>query len=334
MAQKKISRKDISNMSFRAFLRASREPYRRLFAYLRPYRMRFFLGILFGALFGVVQGLLILNVHFVAGAIFPDGKSKPPGWLVHWFPQMADLHLSPTLGTVMLICSSIPLLMALRGLCSYLNAYCMLWVSVRVLDDIRKEVFRRTLGQSMEFFNQSKAGDLVQTVFNQTRMAQQALTTIAGDVVKQPISIVTALGMLFYLDWRFTLMSFVIFPLCLLPVMLVSRKVRKAGAREEEEAGQLMVVMTEAFRGHSRSEDACARRILNRGRFNDANAKIMQFIMRWRKALEMAGPMVETVASLRCGGGTRLGVVLQSRLRHLHRIERRHGVALPAVSRR
>jgi subfamily B ATP-binding cassette protein MsbA len=297
MAQKKISRKDISKMSFRAFLRASREPYRRLFAYLRPYRMRFFLGILFGALFGVVQGLLILNVHFVAGAIFPDGKSKPPGWVVHWFPQMADLHLSPTLGTVMLICSSIPLLMALRGLCSYLNSYCMLWVSVRVLDDIRKQVFRRTLGQSMEFFNQSKAGDLVQTVFNQTRMAQQALTTIAGDVVKQPISIVTALGMLFYLDWRFTLMSFVIFPLCLLPVMLVSRKVRKAGAREEEEAGQLMVVMTEAFAG-IRVVKTHAREDFESRRFNDANAKIMQFIMRWRKALEMAGPMVETVASL------------------------------------
>jgi subfamily B ATP-binding cassette protein MsbA len=296
MAQKKISRKDISKMSFRAFLRASREPYRRLFAYLRPYRMRFFLGILFGALFGVVQGLLILNVHFVAGAIFPDGKSKPPAWLLHWFPQATDLHLSPTLGTVILICSSIPLLMALRGLCSYLNAYCMLWVSVRVLDDIRTQVFRRTLGQSMEFFNQSKGGDLVQTVFNQTRMAQQALTTIAGDVVKQPISIVTALGMLFYLDWRFTLLSFVIFPLCLIPVMLVSRKVRQAGAREEEEAGQLMVVMTEAFAG-IRVVKTHAREDFEAQRFNAANKKIMEFIMRWRKALEMAGPMVETVAS-------------------------------------
>ena len=53
--------------------------------------------------------------------------------------------------------------MFLRGLCSYLNSYCMLWCSVRVLDDIRQQVFRHTLGQSMEFFNHQKAGDLVQT---------------------------------------------------------------------------------------------------------------------------------------------------------------------------
>jgi hypothetical protein len=49
MAQPKISRKDISKMSFRDFLRASREPYRRLFSYLKPYRFRFGLGILFGS---------------------------------------------------------------------------------------------------------------------------------------------------------------------------------------------------------------------------------------------------------------------------------------------
>src|SRR3954466_9968588 len=118
----------------------------------------------------------------------------------------------------------------------------MLWVIKRVLDDIRQQVFRPTLGQSMEFFNKSKAGELVQTVFNQTRMAQQALTTISSDLIKQPITIITGLATLFAIDWRFTLTSFIIFPLCLLPVVAVSRKVRKIGALEEDEAGLLMVL--------------------------------------------------------------------------------------------
>ena len=97
---------------------------------------------------------------------------KAGGALVRWFPALAELRLNATGARVLMICASIPLLMLLRGLCGYLNGYCMLWVSVRVLDDIRQQVFRHTLGQAMEFFNQAKAGDLVQTVFNQTRMAQ------------------------------------------------------------------------------------------------------------------------------------------------------------------
>ena len=43
-ASKKVSRKDIAKMSFRDFMRAAREPYRRLFSYLRPYRGRFALA--------------------------------------------------------------------------------------------------------------------------------------------------------------------------------------------------------------------------------------------------------------------------------------------------
>ena len=298
MPSKRITRKDISRMSFGEFLRASQEPYRRLFSYLRAYRGRFLLGILFGALYGAVQGLLVFDVQFVAGAVFSDHKTTRATAIAKWFPQLTHLDLSHGgLGIILLICSTIPALMLLRGLCSYLNSYCMLWVSVRVLDDIRQQVFRHTLGQSMEFFNKSKAGELVQTVFNQTRMAQQALTTIAGDVVKQPISIITALAALFAIDWRFTLVSFVIFPLCLIPVAVVSNKVRKAGAKEEEEAGQLMVVMHEAFAG-IRVVKTHAREDYESARFNRANAQILTFIMRWRKALELSGPMVETIASL------------------------------------
>jgi len=294
---KKLSRKDIGKMSFGDFVRASREPYRRLFSYLTPYRVRFAAGILCGALFGVVQALLVFDVQYVAGAVFPEHKASAGGALVKWFPILAEIRVDAGATTVLLICASIPALMLLRGFFGYLNSYCMLWVSVRVLDDIRTEVFRHTLGQSMEFFNQSKAGDLVQTVFNQTRMAQQALTTISGDIVKQPISIVTGLAALFIVDWRFTLVSFIIFPLCLVPVAIVARKVRKAGAREEEEAGQLMVVMQEAFAG-IRVVKTHAREDYESARFNAANLLIMKFIMRWRKALEITGPLVETIASI------------------------------------
>ncbi len=295
---KKLSRKDISKMSFGAFVKASREPYRRLFSYLTPYRARFAMGILSGALFGIVQAMLIFDVQYVAAAVFDEGhKARKAVAIVKWFPELANLHFTRSIWTVLAICATIPLLMLLRGLCSYLNSYCMLWVSVRVLDDIRQQVFRHTLGQSMEFFNKSKAGELVQTVFNQTRVAQQALTTIASDVVKQPITIVTGLGTLFVIDWKFTLTSFIIFPLCLAPVLIMSRKVRKAGANEEAEAGMLMVIMHEAFNG-VRVVKTHAREDFETKRFNVANRQIMRFVMRWRKAIELSGVAVETIGSL------------------------------------
>ena len=298
MAQKKVTRKDMAKMSFRDFLRASKGPYLRLASYLGPYRGRFLLGMLFGALFGVANGALILLIRAVVPVIFPDSTATAiqlPSWIPLPLPPIQPGHA--TMLEVVLLCSTIPLLMGLRGVFSYLNAYCLLWVSQRVLDDIRQSLFRHMLGQSLEFFNRSKAGELVQIVFNQTRMAQQALTQMAGDIIKQPIAIVSALVALFSTDARFTLLAFTIFPLCLLPVLLIGRKVRKTGAREEEEAGQLMVVMQEAFAG-VRVVKTHAREDYEAERFNEANLKMLRFAMRWRKAQELVTPAVETVASL------------------------------------
>jgi subfamily B ATP-binding cassette protein MsbA len=296
MSSKKISRKDIAKMSLREFLRVSREPYMRLASYLKPYRVRFGLGMLCGALFGVANGGLVFLIKKVVPLVFPDDGAHTltfPSWM----------HLEPitpghaTLVQVILVCATIPALMAIRGLFSYLNAYCLLWVSQRVLDDIRQTLFRHLLAQSLEFFNQAKSGELVQTVFNQTRVAQQALTQIAGDLVKQPIAIISGIVALFLTDARFTMFAFTVFPLCLVPVLVIGKKVRSAGAREEDEAGQLMVVMQEAFAG-VRVVKTHAREDYEADRFNQANLQMLKFAMRWRKAQEMVTPAVETVASL------------------------------------
>jgi ATP-binding cassette, subfamily B, bacterial MsbA len=310
-ATKKISRKDIAKMSFRDFARAAKGPYGRLFSYMRPYMRRFWLGLFFGICFAGANALLLFVVKHAGDLVMPSAETLaelrngggayqhlPPtlrAWAQPGEDGRAPLHF------VVTVCMAIPVIMAIRGLFSYLNAYCVLWVSQRVLDDIRQQVYRRTLGQAMEFFNRQKAGDLVQTVFNQTRVAQQALTGIASDIVKQPVTIISAVAIMVYYDWRFTVAALGLFPLCLLPVLIVSRKVRKSAAREEEEAGQMMVLMHEAF-GGIRVVKTHAREDYEAERFTAANQAMLRFVMKWRKAMELTGPAVETVASIGISG--------------------------------
>lgn len=310
---KKISRKDISKMSTAEFTRAAIGPYRRLASYLKPYKTRFILGILFGALYGIVNGGMVWVIKYVTEQVFAARDAgKEFETIAEKLPQDAEtlgavgkindaiaatggeVGLS---GSILMIAALVPVIMVLRGLCGYLNSYCMLWVSTRVLSDIRTQLFGKMMNQSLDFYNKQKGGELIQTVFNQTRMAQQALTTIASDMVKQPISILSAMVVLFFIDWQFTLVALVLFPLCIVPVTIVGRKVRKAGGKEEQEAGMLMVVMQEAFAG-IRVVKSHGREAHELQKFTSANNKMMELIMRWRKAMEMVGPMVESVASL------------------------------------
>jgi len=298
-------------MSTGEFLRASREPYLRLFGYMKPYRGRFFTGVIFSVFFGLSNIALLVGMRWLFTWVLRDPESEttvdisPPkilgalleklGFDIDWSALLTPSS-EAGIGAVIIGCLFVPTIMAVRGLFSYLSSYCMMWVGIRVLEDIRTSLFAKLLKQSLEFFNKQKAGELIQTVFNQTRMAQMALTTIMGDLIKGPVSILVILGYLFLTDWKFTLAATVVFPLCLLPILAVGKKVRKAGSREEKEAGMLMVVMQEAFAG-IRVVKSHAREEFERIRFNDANDKMLRFIMRWRKALEIVGPMVETVAS-------------------------------------
>ncbi|MEO1860431.1 MAG: ABC transporter ATP-binding protein [Verrucomicrobiales bacterium] len=294
-------------------------PYRRLAAYLKPYKWRFIFGIIFGALYGVVNGGMVLVIHYVTNIVFGASKGPedfeeiknklPPEEIdkaqeafekVQGIIKESSENAVQFDSHILLVALLIPAIMLIRGLFGFLNSYCMLWCSLRVLSDIRVKLFRRLMGQSLDYFNQSKGGELMQTVFNQTRLAQQTLTTAVSDIVKQPVAIISALAAIFYIDWQFALCALVLFPICIVPVIIAGRKVRKSGRREEDEAEKMMVVMQEAIsgiqvvKGHAREEHEI-------GKFVEANSRMMTFIMRWRKAMEIVSPLVEIVASFGVG---------------------------------
>ncbi len=290
--QAKIDKKALKTMGFFQLVRHSARPYARLFKYMKPYRMRFFMGLGFGALAGAVNGVLPLVMKYVGDHIF-HGKQ---GNLM----DAARAGTGPGITEFLLPCLAIPAAMLLRGLFSYLNAYYLAWVGLKALNDIRAELFGHITKQSLAFFNRERAGMLVSRVMMQSRMAQQALTTLSSDLIKQPIHIITGIVTLAYLDWKFTIIALILFPLCLLPMAIYGKKVRQSGKAEEEEAGMMAVILTEALQG-IRVVKSFAREDHENQRFEATNRAQFRNAMRVRKSMEIVGPLVEVVAALGAG---------------------------------
>lgn len=198
---------------------------------------------------------------------------------------------------ILMLCALLPLLMLLRGIFSYLNSYNMTWVSLRVLNDIRGKLFARIMGQSMDFFHRRKSGVLMQTLLVQTRTAQESLSTVASEVVKEPVAILSALIVLFAIDPVFTAMAFVLFPLCIVPISIAGKRVKKFAKCEEQEAGNMSVIMQEALVG-VREVKAYSREEHEIERFRATNWRMLRNMQRWRQMLEAVGPSVEVMASV------------------------------------
>jgi subfamily B ATP-binding cassette protein MsbA len=271
------------------------KPYFALAAYLRPYRGRFIAGLACGVFAGLLNGVFPLIIG-VVGKAFPGGGQS----MLKLNPLAGGDNSGPVMhemGNFVWIILLIPAAIIARGIFSYLNSYCMAWVSYRVLRDLRSQLFSHIASQSLDFFNKAKSGKLISRVLNDTRMAQNALTSIAGDLVKDPVAVITGVIVLAMIDWRFSLTTLVLFPICILPVAIYGRKVRKAGKAEENEAGTMAVILQETFSG-IRVIKSFAREGYQAGQFDKSSDEQCRNSMRVRKSIDIVQPMIESVSAI------------------------------------
>jgi len=282
--------------SFWQTLRAASGPYRRLLGYVKPYRVRFILGLLLGFAYGGVSALLPLAISRVTGTIFHGAAPNPTALR----SNLGALDTGPKINSIVLICLAIPAIMTVRSLCSYGNTYCMQWVSNKVVTDIRGQLFNKMVRLSMDFFNKMRSGLLISRITNETRVVQMALTAVSSDIFKQPVLIVGAISVLFLMDWKFTLITLILFPTCLLPLRIYGRRARKALRGQFEGMGEMVVTMQETFAG-IRVIKSFAREAHQEKEFKRSNQMQFSQMMRIIRSMEATGPLVETIAALGIG---------------------------------
>jgi subfamily B ATP-binding cassette protein MsbA len=282
--------------SFWQTLRTASGPYQRLYSYVKPYKWRFVLGLSFGFAFGMVNSFVPLAVLQVSTFIFHGAAPNPRALLTHH--EM--LNVGPKIDSIVWICLAIPLVMTVRSLCNYGNAYYMNWVSNKVVTDIRNQLFGKIVRHSMDFFNKMRAGFLMSRITNDTRGMQMALTTVSSDLFKQPIAILGGIIVPLLMDWKFTVVTLILFPICLVPIRVYGRRARNAVLNEQEDMGQMVVTMQETFAG-IRVIKSFGREEHQEKSFRRSNQLQFSNMMRMIKSMEAVGPLVETIAAAGIG---------------------------------
>jgi subfamily B ATP-binding cassette protein MsbA len=277
-------------------LRAASGPYRRLYAYVKPYKVRFIVGLLLGFAYGGVSSLLPLAISHVTSTIFEG--AAPNAMALR--SNLGILDKGPKINSIALICLAIPVIMAVRSLCSYGNTYCMQWVSNKVVTDIRGQLFNKMVRLSMDFFNKMRSGLLISRITNESRVVQMALTAVSSDIFKQPVTIIGAIGVLLLMDWKFTVVTLILFPTCLVPLRIYGRRARKALRGQFEGMGEMVVTMQETFAG-IRVIKSFAREAHQEKQFKRSNQMQFSQMMRIIRSMEATGPLVEIIAAIGVG---------------------------------
>lgn len=203
--------------------------YRRLLAFTKPYKQRLFWGVLLGACFGSSMSSLPLGASKVLKTFFGDAPMEQRQLLI--------------------MAAVLPLVAIASGLGKYFSDCMIQWVGVRVVMDLRNAAFARLQELSLDYYTRARSGDILSRVINDTNVIEKSVSAVMRDMVQQPFLLLGSITVVIYLNWRLAVISLLVFPICIVPVALFGRRVRKFGREGQKLLGEALSVLQEAVSG-------------------------------------------------------------------------------------
>jgi subfamily B ATP-binding cassette protein MsbA len=202
-------------------------------SYLKPVRGTMVWAILAGVVYGASNGagLPLMNLY-----ILPRVFGSTAVHLEIW--------------KVVAIAMWLPIVFTVRGLAGYMNSYLIQSAGVRILEAIRLDYFKKLQVLSLSFLQKQTTGDLISRGLADTNQLQTTLTSVANDGMKQPATLIFALGSVIYITSRergsgLMVACLAIIPLCVFPIRYVGKKLVKRAYQMQTQLGSVTNSLSE-----------------------------------------------------------------------------------------
>ncbi len=271
------------------------EVYRRLGPYIRPYWIRLALGVVCGLFYGAATFGLLAALRFALGGV--TGDSLNFSSMTEAEGNAGELSMQRLIFTV----SFLPLVALAQGLLFFLGKFLVEWVGNRVVADLRKRMFEHIHALPMQFFSSNRVGDLISRVTSDTSLLTQLVSNVVGDLIREPFTLIGCIAFMITLDWRLSIIALVVLPLCILPVTVFGRRIRKASKKGQRGTGDMLSVVQESV-GGALVVKAFQMEAEEVSRFKQFNEKVFKMQVRQSRARSMMDPVMVFLSAIGLSG--------------------------------
>ena len=252
----------------------------RLLAYLKPYVWPYFtLGMLCMLGFGATDGTIPFLVQHIMDDVFAR-------------KDQATLSYLPLL---------VVAIFAFRGLMNFGQSYLNDYVGLRIINDVRNQLNRHFQSLSLSFFHRHPSGTLLSRVNSDVSLVRYAITDALASFLKDSTSLVVLMVVAFLKDWVLASIAFFVFPASVLPIMRLSKKIKRFTRRGQISTGMLTELLQESIQGN-RIVKAFGMEDYEDQRFMQENFRLFKQSLRASRIKSIVSPAMELLASFAIGG--------------------------------
>jgi subfamily B ATP-binding cassette protein MsbA len=256
----------------------NKDLYWRLLDYVRPYTHIFALSLIGTAVVAVTEPV-------VAALIQPllDGSfiAKDP-YSIKMIPLL--------LITVFTI----------RGIADFADSLSMGWVAQRVVMDLRNALFAHLLTLPSPYFDNNSASTLLSRLTYDVTQVMTATTQVLVTLVRDGLAVIGLLTWMLYLNWKLSLLAFLIAPGIWFITRMISRRLRLLSRELQDLMCELTRVIDEILQGHKVIKIFGGQNY-ELLRFNRVNNRVRQFNLKLAATSEGSGPLVQLLAIIALG---------------------------------
>jgi subfamily B ATP-binding cassette protein MsbA len=217
---------------------------------MRKARWHFVGGLVAGAIYSVSSGLGLPLMIKTLLPIFFGREDEAPTMVVEFSRRLFGESYVEKL--LLVACLGLPLIFLVRGVAAFANRYWINKAGFIVLESLRMEVYERMLSLPLAFYQRNQAGDLVTRLMNDTDKLKNVVVNVSSEILKQPLTLVSALGYLVYLSLSersalFALIAILSVPLCIIPIRIAAKQLIKRSRQIVAKGGALAAIATETF---------------------------------------------------------------------------------------
>ena len=185
----------------------------------------------------------------------------------------------------------------LGGLASYINNYFTESVAQYVANDLRRKMYHHLLRLSLSYYDTHQVGKLLSTITSDVSTIQDFASETLLSILIDALTILGMLGLMFYLNWDFTLMLVGVSPFLLLFVIRFKTAVKKATHEVRKDQAEMVAVLQQGLES-VRAINAFGRQELEEDRLKRVSYETITAALKARKVKSIISPVVTVTVSL------------------------------------
>ena len=168
-------------------------------------------------------------------------------WLMD--PVVNQIFIRKDIALLWYVGGAVFLSFVVKGLSTYAEAKIMANVGQSILADMQNRLFSHLILQDLAFFQSNSIGSLVSRFTTDIVMMRRVVSTGLTSLGKDSLSVFFLVILMFYQDWFLATIAFIIFPIALVPITLLGKKIKLATKNTQIETGNFLSFLQQAFVG-------------------------------------------------------------------------------------